>query len=41
MKERALEEEEFEINAELREEIISKLKDENLIFSVLISKLNI
>jgi hypothetical protein len=41
MKERALKEEEFKIKAELREEIISKLNDENLNFSVLKSKLNI
>jgi hypothetical protein len=35
----ALKEEELEIKAELREKIISKLNDENLIFSVLKSKL--
>jgi hypothetical protein len=37
----ALKEEEFEIDMELRGEIIPKLNDENLIFSVLKSKLNI
>jgi hypothetical protein len=37
----AMSEEELEINDELREEIISKLNDENLIFSALKSKLNI
>jgi hypothetical protein len=37
----ALKEEEFKMNAEMREEIVSKIKDENLIFSVLKQKLNI
>jgi hypothetical protein len=42
MKERALKEEEFEINDELKRELILKLDDENqIVFSILKSKLNI
>jgi hypothetical protein len=37
----ALKEEEFKVNAEMREKIVSKIKGENIIFSVLKRKLNI